>query len=646
MMKKRICSILLMLCLMAALLPRTVQADSYRWDTDGVHADTEQALREAMANEIQDIIVDAPITLTQNLEGYRAYGEVDEGIRLILEAPLTVPAGITLDLRSDLADGIDLYLYSNLILDGNLILETEKKPVVYMERSRITGTGTITGYPQRFYGFDGNAVIFNEEKTAVVGSTPVVYYGIDRTVTAPKEWPERAEYGRELQITADRWDEVRDLSQYNQILITNTPMSEGEPMRLRGNLRLKTLSTAEPGYHVRQQGGFPQFVAIPCASQLVLEPGCTLEIDQLHVTNCDLTLEPGAKITMSGGVPLVLSSGAGEDGGSRLWIQEGATVSGVLNSTEPNNAILVEGMLDAEVIWGEGELTITGSHREDLVLDHFEGHYRTSYMARNLVQGKDVELVRMEQGKFGAVVTNVTAGVHSLQVVACDGAFFWEESFLAMRNGDYQLCFSTETHTLTAKYLGKLGDVRFDDVPKDAWYYDEVTAAAQLGLMNGMGDGKFQPNTNITRGMLVTLLYRMAGEPAATGKNPFEDVASGRYYTDAVKWASKEKIVNGMTATTFQPDTPITREQMATMLHRFARYCEMPGTQVGQDDRKAMQKQFPDAGTVSGYAQDAFAWAVRVGLMNGMKDGATAYLNPRFTATRAQAAAVMIRLVQ
>ncbi len=644
-MKKRICSILLMLCLMAALLPRTVQAYSYRWESDGVHADTEQALREAMEDGMQRIIVDAPITLTKDLEGYRAYGAVQGGSRLTLNAPLTVPAGITLDLRSDLTDGIGLYLRSNLILDGDLILETEKKPEVYMERSRITGSGTIIGYPQVFSGFDGNAVIFNEEKTAVVGSTPVVYYGIDSTVTAPKEWPERVVSGRELRITADRWNEVQDLSQYNQISVINTPMPEGESMHLRGNLHLGSLTMEEPWYDV-SQGVRPEIVTIPCASRLVLEPNCNLEIDQLRVVNCDITLERGAKLTMSGGTPLLLSSGTGEDGGSRLWIQEGATMSGVLNFLEPNNAALVEGMLDAEVIKGSGELTITGSYREDMVLDHFEGHYRTGYMARNLVRDKDVELVRMGPGKFGAVVSNVTAGTHSFQVVACDGAFSWEESFLAMRNGDYQLCFSTDTHTLTAKYLGELGDVRFDDVPEDAWYYDEVTTAAQLGLINGMGNGKFQPNTNITRGMLVTLLYRMAGEPATTGKNPFEDVASGRYYTDAVKWASKEKIVNGMTATTFQPETPITREQMATMLHRFARYCEMPGTQVGQDDRKAMQEQFPDAGKVSGYAQDAFAWAIRVGLMNGMKDGATTYLNPRFTATRAQAAAVMIRLVQ
>lgn len=645
MMKRRICSILLMLCLMAALLPRTVQASSYRWETDGVHADTEQALREAMEDGMQRIIVDAPITLSQDLEGYRAYGPVQAGGRLILDAPLTVPAGITLDLRSDFTDGIGLYLRSNLILDGELILETEKKPEVYMERSRITGSGTITGYPQVFSGFDGNTVLFNEEKTAVTGSTPVVYYGIDSTVTAPKEWPERASYGRELRITADRWNEVQDLSQYNQILVTNTPMPEGESMLLRGNLQLGSLTMEEPWYDV-SQGAIPKPVSIPCASRLVLEQDSSLEIDQLWAVNCDITLKRGAKLTMSGSIPLTLSSGDGEDGGSSLWIQEGATLSGGLRSAAPDTAILAEGMLDVDAVFGEGELTITGRYREDMVLDYFSGHYRTGYMARNLVQDKDVELVRMEQGKYGAVVTDVTAGTHSLQVVACNGAFSWEESFMAMRNGDYQLCFSTDTHTLTAKYLGELGDVHFDDVPEGAWYYDEVMTAAQLGLINGMGNGKFQPNTNITRGMLVTLLYRMAGEPATTGKNPFEDVAAGRYYTDAVKWASKEKIVNGMTATTFQPDTPITREQMATMLHRFARYCEMPGTQVGQDDRNAMEKQFPDAGTVSNYAQDAFAWAVRVGLMNGMKDGSRAYLNPRFTATRAQAAAVMIRLVQ
>ena len=139
---------------------------------------------------------------------------------------------------------------------------------------------------------------------------------------------------------------------------------------------------------------------------------------------------------------------------------------------------------------------------------------------------------------------------------------------------------------------------------------------------------------NLTRGQMVTILYRMANSPAVEGTAPFTDVAEGRYFADAVVWAYQNGIAKGMTDTAFGPDSDITREQMATFLYRFA---EKNGVDMSQE---AGLSGFEDAGKVSTFAKDAMAWAVA----NELIVGATAKtLQPKGTATRAQVATVIMR---
>ena len=152
--------------------------------------------------------------------------------------------------------------------------------------------------------------------------------------------------------------------------------------------------------------------------------------------------------------------------------------------------------------------------------------------------------------------------------------------------------------------------------------------ALSKGLMNGVGGGKFDPNGSLTRAMLVTILYRSEGSPKVGGEaNPFTDVQAGQWYTDAVIWASKEGIVNGMTETTFAPNDSITREQIATILYRYDGSPKVSGNLY----------QFSDAFSVSAYAYDAMLWAVKSGIINGL-DGKLA---PQDNATRAQTAKIL-----
>ena len=173
----------------------------------------------------------------------------------------------------------------------------------------------------------------------------------------------------------------------------------------------------------------------------------------------------------------------------------------------------------------------------------------------------------------------------------------------------------------------------FKDLPANAWYKESVGYALANGLMNGTGDGIFQPDGALTRAMLVTILYRSAGEPSVDGlKNPFQDVADGQWYTKAVVWAADKGIVNGTSETTFDPDANITREQIAAILHRYA----------GKPETKGDLASFPDAATVSDYAKTAMAWTVEKGIIGG-SDGK---LDPRSNATRAQVAAILMRYLK
>ena len=176
----------------------------------------------------------------------------------------------------------------------------------------------------------------------------------------------------------------------------------------------------------------------------------------------------------------------------------------------------------------------------------------------------------------------------------------------------------------------------FPDVDENDWFYDEVVYVYENGLMNGVENNQFAPNTATNRAMLATILYRLAGEPDVSGDMPFTDVETGTWYTDAVLWAAQNGIVNGVDEGIFAPMNTLTREQLVTMLHRYA---EAEGYDVSA---AADLSGYPDAGKVQPYAQEAMSWAVAEGIVEGM-DG---NLNPAGSATRAQIATILMRFCE
>ena len=182
-------------------------------------------------------------------------------------------------------------------------------------------------------------------------------------------------------------------------------------------------------------------------------------------------------------------------------------------------------------------------------------------------------------------------------------------------------------------YLG----VPFEDTPEDRWYYDAVCHCYHTGLMSGVAETRFAPNSTASRAMLVTVLWRMAGCPDAAAPSGFLDVAEDAWYADAVAWAQENGIVNGVGEGRFDPDGAITREQLATILCRCL---------DGEADARGLSEtaEFPDAECISPWALDAFAWAKTAGILKGQLSGSQVYLNPLGNTSRAELATVLARL--
>ena len=181
---------------------------------------------------------------------------------------------------------------------------------------------------------------------------------------------------------------------------------------------------------------------------------------------------------------------------------------------------------------------------------------------------------------------------------------------------------------------------RFTDVNTGKWYHEAVDYAVVNSLFAGTSDTTFEPNGAMTRAMLVTVLWRAAGQPEAKTAASFQDVNAARYYAKAVAWAKENGVVAGTSDTTFSPNETVTREQMAAILYRYAK---LNGVDVG---KTADLNSFPDAGKVSNYAKEAMAWAVGNGVISGSLEGGKTYLDPKGDATRAQVAAVLMRYLK
>lgn len=176
---------------------------------------------------------------------------------------------------------------------------------------------------------------------------------------------------------------------------------------------------------------------------------------------------------------------------------------------------------------------------------------------------------------------------------------------------------------------------QFADVQPGQWYASAVDFVCEQGIMSGVSEDHFAPEQTLTRAMVVQVLYNMTGKTAAE-KEAFSDVTPADWYYEAVSWAAENQVVNGVGDGRFAPNQPVTREQLAAILWRYAK---IQGKNV---TRKAELSKFADADTVSAYAKDAMQWACGAGLINGM-DGR---LVPQGHATRAQAAAILMRFAK
>ena len=206
-------------------------------------------------------------------------------------------------------------------------------------------------------------------------------------------------------------------------------------------------------------------------------------------------------------------------------------------------------------------------------------------------------------------------------------------------NGTYTFTMPAGAVTVSAAFaqIAQPAAFPFADVSKSSWYYDSVAYVYAQGLMNGTGATTFGPATPTTRGMLVTILYRMEGSPASAACSPFSDVSADAYYAPPVAWAAWNGIVNGVSSTQFAPKQWVTREQMASILYRYAQYKNWDVSQRGDLSR------FSDRSKCHSYALAPLSWANATGLIQGKgKD----ILDPRGLASRAQVAAILQRFHQ
>ena len=198
------------------------------------------------------------------------------------------------------------------------------------------------------------------------------------------------------------------------------------------------------------------------------------------------------------------------------------------------------------------------------------------------------------------------------------------------------LAFVMLTAFFMPTYASSTNQNVFTDVGENMWYSDAVRFVTAEGIMRGISDTTFSPYGTMSRAMIATTLYRLAGEPAVAFASVFHDVSEGAWFSDAVIWASNNQIVNGVGGGRFAPDDHVTREQIATLLFRFAAFLGMDVNVPGHVDLS----QYNDRSQISTWALESMTWAVYRGLIMGYN---RTTLAPRNTATRAQCAMILYR---
>ena len=245
-------------------------------------------------------------------------------------------------------------------------------------------------------------------------------------------------------------------------------------------------------------------------------------------------------------------------------------------------------------------------------------------------------------------LSQIVGKEHIGSITEVKGAAYDKETGIArysaaVETPSYTYSTGSSAVSLTVEFaldLSKLPKTPFEDVKAGAWYFDAVLEAFRDELMVGMSETEFSPGAPMTRAMLVSVLWRLAGAPAPKAPNTFVDVPDGAWYTDAVTWAAENGVVSGIGGSRFDPSGFVTREQTAEILYNYA---HSKGYDVSA---RADLTAFPDAASVSGWAEEALSWANAAGLINGtVRDGQT-ILDPQGSASRAQVAMILMNYVE
>lgn len=237
------------------------------------------------------------------------------------------------------------------------------------------------------------------------------------------------------------------------------------------------------------------------------------------------------------------------------------------------------------------------------------------------------------QGKVITLTAAPNSG-YTLKSLSVTDAAGKAVSLTNLGGGKYTFVMPASAVTVSASFAAQavVPASPFADVAPGTWYYDAVQYAYENGLMSGTGEGQFSPDLATSRGMIVTILYRLAGSPAVSGSGSFTDVSKSDWYADSVAWASANGIVSGYPDRTFRPNDTITREQMAAILYQYAQFQGKLGS------NRADLSVFADVGSVSTWAKESMSWAVAQGLISGISADTLA---PGGSTTRAQAAVIL-----
>lgn len=286
-----------------------------------------------------------------------------------------------------------------------------------------------------------------------------------------------------------------------------------------------------------------------------------------------------------------------------------------------------------ELVWSSSDASVAAVSADGTVTGRKDGSAVITVTAGSVSARCEVAVgTPAHVHSYTAVVTAPTCAVQGYTTYTCScGEYYYDDYFPALGHsyvdGVCTRCGASRPET------------RFVDIKFGSWYYNSIVYAVSNGLMNGVGDSKFEPEEGMTRAMLVTVLWRYEGSPKQR-PSTFSDVRRGQWYSEAVSWAAKNGIVTGVGDNKFEPDTQITREQIATILYRYAQ------KKRADTSARGSLSAFPDNGKVNGWAKTALQWCVGEGLIGGTNENGRVYLDPQGTATRAQVATILMRYIE